>query len=60
MGKIEDAKKKGLEKNLQALGIAGAPGTIRTCDLRIRSPFSHGFIRFHFPPLNAIYHIVFS
>ena len=42
-------EKKGLEDLLQALAVSGAPGTIRTCDLRIRSPFfyiSRHFLEF--------------
>ncbi len=31
-------KKKGLAKTGETLGFTGAPGRIRTCDLRIRSP----------------------
>jgi len=38
MGEIYLKRKKGLRHLSQPLEIFGAPGRIRTCDLRIRSP----------------------
>jgi hypothetical protein len=38
--------KKGLDQNRQVLVITGAPGTTRTCGLRIRSPSSYPSLTF--------------